>query len=658
MNRLLFCSIIFIFIFSTSIAQENYNSNTLLVSIEELLSSTFEEDLTANAFYIYENGFSRFENGGEYNLLTDYAAKIKILNPDGYKHADIEISLQKNKSTKEKLQKLEATTHYMENGVKMVQKLNPKLVYTEENEHYDLVKFTFPGLNPGAILVYTYQKESPFVFNFNSWWFQDDIPKLYSGYETSIPGNYNYNIKIVGELKLDVHTNVIKKACFKPTAAASPADCVVANYSMKNIPAFVEEPYLTSRFNFISRIEYELQDITSLDGAVKKFTKSWKDVDKELRIEKNIGRQLERISLVKGLLPEDLQNKQNDLAKAKQIYDFVRNNYTWNGMYRIYGDMNLKDVINEKSGSISGINILLHNIYEEQGFSVLPVMSSTRSNGTPNKLYPVLSEFNYLMIQLEVEGQKYLLDVTDKYVNFGDIPFRGLNHYGRLLDFKNGSSWIDIEANKLSGIIIIDSIQVDADGSSRGTSEHVFRGYHAVNTRNTLDRTPLEQIFSKISTPGSFVKNNNTLIKNRELITEPVHIKYDLVNDSQKINDAIYFNPFNFKFFELNPFQRTSRTYPIDFGYADSYHYMVNIEIPENHQVVEIPEQQFHRLPENGGTLHFSAVKNDDRNIMVICRVTFPKSMYSSLYYPYLKDLFEKIIEVQTQSIIVIKANT
>ncbi len=655
MNRLLLFFLLTVFF--SSVAQENYNLNNILVSNEELKSSTFSTDPTANAFYIYESGLSRFENGGQYNLLTDYAAKIKVLNPDGYKHANIEIRLRKSKSGKEKLHKLKATTHFLENGIKKIHNLDPGMVFTEENENYDLVKFTFPAVAPGAILVYSYQKESPFIFNFNPWWFQSEIPKLYSSYETSIFGNYEYNIKKVGELELDVQTSVIKKSCLQPRGSASAADCVVANYAMRNIPAFIEEPYLTSRYNFISRIEFELRVIKNLDGSVKKFTKTWKDVDKELKVEKSIGGQLGRKSLVKGLLPDSLQNKKNDLIKAIEIYDFVRKNYTWNGEYSIYRDMNLKDVIKEKSGSITGMNILLHNIYEEQGFDVLPVMGSTRSNGTPNKLYPVLSEFNYMMIQLEVEGREYLLDVTEKYLNFGDVPFRGLNHYGRLLDFKNGSSWIDIEANKLSSIILMDTIQINADGTSRGSSEHIFKGYHAVNTRNSLDRMPYENIFSKISNPSSFVKNSNTFVKNREEVTEPVHIKYELENDSQKINDVIYFNPINFKFFESNPFQRESRTYPIDFGYADSYFYLINIEIPENHKILELPEQFIHRLPENGGLLQFSSTQNGERNVSVMCRVSFLESIYSSSFYPYIKELFEKTIQVQNQSFIVIKEN-
>ena len=653
MNKFLAC--LFVTGFSTIFAQENYNSNSFLVSSEELISSTFSNDPTANAFYIYEKGHSRFENGGDYNLLTDYSAKIKILNPEGYKHASVELKLRKNKSGKEKLRKLEATTHYMENGLKKTQKLDPALVFTEQNENYDLVKFTFPAVNPGSILVYSYQKESPFIFNFNSWWFQEEIPKIFSTYETSIPGNYEYHIKKVGELQLDSHTTALLKACFHPEGAALAGDCTRSVFTMKNIPAFIEEPYLNSPYNYISRIEYELLEITSLNGTVKRYTKSWKDVDKELRQDKDIGGQLGKTSLVKGLLPQTLQNKNNDLAKAKEIFDHVRQNYTWNGEYNLYKNLNLKDVITEKTGSISAMNILLHNIYNEQGFAVNPILSSTRSNGTPNKLFPVLSEFNYIMVQLEVEGQKYLLDVTDKYVNFGEIPFRGLNHYGRLLDFKEGSSWVDIEPNKNSAIIIVDSIKVSTDGSSNGFSEHVFKGYHAVNTRHSLGKMPHDQIFTSISNPSSFVKNNTTLIKNREQVAEPLHIKYEIENESQKINEDIFFNPFNFKFFESNPFKRTSRHYPIDFGYPDTYSYIINIEIPEHYSVVELPEQLIQRLPNNGGVLQFSATHMDERNVYVIFRVVFSKSSYSSDYYPYLKEFFEKIIEVQTQSLLVIR---
>lgn len=638
-------------------AQENYNSEDLLVTTGDLQASTFSRDSTASALYLYEHGYSRFQEFGKYHLLTDYEAKIKILSPDGYEHSEIEIRLFKGSSSNEKIHNLKATTYYMENGRRRSIKLDPENIYTEENPNYDIVKFTFPKVSPGAVLVYSYQKESPFRFNFESWYFQEDIPKLYSEFETKIPGNFKYNIKKVGELELDTHISEIEKRCFKPESSSQVADCVVSKYAMKDIPAFIVEDYLTSKQNFISRIDYELTEITQFDGRVKKYTKTWRDVDRELKAEQSIGRQLRRTSLVKGLLPGELQEKANDLEKAKEIFEFVKENYTWNGTYNIFRKMDLKDVIKENTGNISSINILLHNIYDEQGFKVLPVMGSTRGNGNLTKIYPVLSEFNYLMVQLEVEGKKYFLDATEKNIDFGNTPYRSLNQYARLMDFNNGSSWIDIEPATFSAKMFRDSIRVNSDGTATGHSEQIFTGYHALDLRNRLERLEDDEIFGRASRPAKFTGVSGTSHKNKEQVSEALHIEHELFNSSQRINDAIYLNPFSFAFFEKNPFKLKERHYPIDFGYKDAYMYSVNVQIPENHVVVELPQPKLLRLPEDGGTLNFSIQQADERNINVNYRISFPKAAYGSGYYPYLKEFFDAIVEVQTQSLIVIREN-
>ncbi|HSI69145.1 MAG TPA: DUF3857 domain-containing protein [Gillisia sp.] len=642
---------------STLTAQENYNSENLMVTEGDLLASTYSKDSTAKALYLYEHGYSRFQEHGKYHLLTDYEAKIKILSPDGYKHSEVEIRLYKGTSSSEEIHNLQATTYYMENGVRRSTKLDPENIYTEENDNYDLVKFTFPKVSPGAVLVYSYQKESPFRFNFESWYFQGDIPKLFSEYETKIPGNFKYNIKKVGELELDTHISEIEKRCFQPDSSTQTADCVVAKYSMSDIPAFIVEDYLTSRHNFISRIDYELTEIIQFNGGIKKYTKSWEDVDRELKNEQSIGKQLKRTSLVKNLLPVELQERPNDLQKAKEIFEFVKNNYTWDGTYQIFKKMDLKDLLKENTGNISSINILLHNIYEEQGFKVKPVMGSTRGNGNLTKIYPVLSEFNYLMLQLEVEGKQYFLDATEKNIEFGNIPFRSLNQYARLMDFDNGSSWVDLEPATFSSKMFRDSIRVNSDGTATGLSEQIFTGYHALNLRNKLERLADDEIFGNASQPAKFTRVSSTSHKNKELVSEALHIEHELHNTSQRINDAIYLNPFSFTFFDKNPFKLKERHYPIDFGYKDAYIYSINVQIPENHSVVELPESKLLRLPENGGSLNFAVQQADEKNININYRISFPKAAYGSGYYPYLKEFFDAIVEVQTQSLIVIREN-
>lgn len=650
MNKLLLLPIL---LFTAALsAQDLFNTKNLSVTINELKATAYSKDSTANAFYIYEDGYSRFESEGDYNLLTDYKAKIKILNKEGFPHASVQIKLFKGKNGEEKIHDLKATTYNLEDGKLQERYIEPSLIFTEENPEYNIVKFTFPDVQPGSVLVYSYQKESPYFFNFSTWWFQESIPKVYSRYLADIPGNYRYHIKKIGHQPLDVENNEIKRSCFYLQGVPKPADCSRSEYVMKDIPAFKEEDYLTSKYNFIARIEYELEEVLYPDGRKKKFTKSWEDVDRELKNDNDLGKQLRKTKWVRGVLPEDLSSKPNDFEKAEEIFEFVKNNYKWNGEYQIYRNVSIKDLLEEKTGNVSAINILLHNLYVEEGFNVLPVLSSTRQNGVPTKLYPVLSEFNYLMVQLEVDGKKYLLDATEKNTNFGVTPFRSLNKYGRLLDFRNGSSWVDIEPQGFSTITLHDSIKINGDGTATGNSVHTFTGYHALGVKNRLDEVRPENIFNSLSNPNSHTRSLSAVPENKE---DAVNLTFLLHNSSQKINDLIYVNPFSFKFFGQNPFKLKERTYPIDFGYKDLYTYNIILEIPETHEFVELPENKVLSLPQKAGGLHFVVQKTSEHSVMVHCRVSFPHAVYSAEFYPYLQKFFAEMIDLQEQSIVLVR---
>ncbi|WP_424494354.1 hypothetical protein [Salinimicrobium sp. GXAS 041] len=653
MNKILL--LLFTFsIFSLQAQEQTFRTEDVLVSRTDLESDIYSKDSTANAFYIYEEGYSRFREGNELRLVTDYTAKLKILNKEGYDHANVEIRLQKNDRSEEEIDHLKAITYYLEDGIQKSEQLDASKVYTEEHPSYDLVKFTFPGLRPGAVIVYSYELSSPFFFKFNTWWFQEDIPKLYSKFVSEIPGNFNYNIKKVGYQKLDSQEEEIVKRCFYKSAP-EPGSCLKTEYVMKNIPAFVEEKYLTSRYNYISRLEYELIQITTLDGRVKKYTKTWDDVDRELRKDGDLGKQLRKSSVAKNLLPDSIQKQPNDLHKAKAIYAFVKDNYTWNGDYKIFDDMKIKDLVKERTGNVSAINTLLHNIYDEQGYKVLPVLMATRSSGVPSRLYPILSEFNYLIVQLQIGEEKYLLDATEKYLDFGNLPYRCLNHYARLLDFDEGSSWIDIDPEEFSTVTFHDSLKVNADGTSTGISRQILRGYHAIAAREKLEELSNNEIFSSLTNAATHTRAQNVTYTIDPESEENLNLSFELNNESQKINDLIYVNPFSFQFFDENPFQLSERQYPIDFGYKDAYSYSITLQIPEGHEVVELPEQKWMKLPQNAGMLQFMVQQMDENNISVYCRVNFPKTTYEPGYYPYLKEFFNTLIDIQKQSIIVLQ---
>ncbi|MDO5968841.1 DUF3857 domain-containing protein [Flavivirga aquimarina] len=633
-------------------SQSDFNSESYRVNLSDIETNSFKKDSTANALIIYELGNS-YVDKNDYRLRTEIKRKIKILNKEGFNKANVSIHLYNKKERKENVKKIVATTYNLINGEVTKTKLQEKDIYREKyDENHTLVKFTLPNIKEGSVITYSYTRISPFMFKYEGWNFQSDIPTLYSEYRTSIPGNWYYNIKLVGGKKLITNTSEIKKNCLEGGRGAS-ADCGNSVYAMKDIPAFIEEDYMTAESNYLARIEYELQTFKGFDGTVNDYTKTWKTVDKEFKTDKDIGKQLRKSINIEDILPVEIINETDLLKKANAVYRYVQENYIWNGDYKIFQDVSIKDLIKNKSGNVSSINILLHNLLKECGIIVKPMLLSTRNNGFATTIFPVISDFNYIIVQATIDDKTYNLDATDPYLSFGDLPFRCLNNYGRLMDFKNGSEWIDIEPARPSNVMYQVKLELDEDEAISGNIISKRTGYHAINHKKSYYQNnqayleKLENNYPYIDISDFEVTSDGTTSQD---FKESYHIGYNY----EDTGDHIYLNPFFVTFFNENPFKLQERTYPIDFGYKDSYYYGFKLHFDDNYTIVESPKDKQITLPNNSGTILFSS-QTLGNTISIILNIKFNKAIYEPEYYPYLKEFMSEIVNIQTNSLILLK---
>lgn len=623
------------------------------VSLSDLKLNSYVKDSTANALVLYEYGNS-YVDKNDYDLRTEEKHKIKIFNKEGFHHANVTIYLYKSSNNNyESVKKILGTTYNLERGKVTKTQLQEKDIFYEDyNENITMVKFTMPNVKEGSVITYSYEIRSPYMRKYNGWEFQGGIPKLYSEYNTSIPGNWIYHIKLVGNQKLHTNQQDIKKHCLEMGNGAS-ADCGIAKYVMKDIPAFIEEDYMTTESDYLARIEYELETFRGMDGRIQHYTKTWKDVDKELRTEKDIGRQLKKKVNVEELLADKILNETDPLEKAKGIYSYVQTNYTWDKSFHIFKDVSIKNVLKEKSGNVGAINILLHNLLKESGFNVNPVFLSTRGNGLATKIFPVITDFNYLIVQAIINGESYLLDATDKFLSFGEVPFRCLNQYGRLVNFKNGSKWIDIKPKSKSSVLCNVKLNFDEEQNLVGTMDTRTTGYHALNSRKAYFPNPKRYI-NKLQDKSTDIIISDYAIKNSEETSPQFSETYNISYKAEDIAETIYLNPFLFPFFKENPFKLQERTYPIDFGYADNYVYMFKLHLGEDYEVSELPKNVMVALPNKTG--NFSCSTHSMGNgINMVLNLNFNEPIYAPEFYPYLKELMNKVVDIQTNSLIVLK---
>jgi hypothetical protein len=475
---------------------------------------------------------------------------------------------------------------------------------------------------------------------------------LESEYWARIPHVYHYNITLRGFLKLSKNESSVEKACLgsarDPLSGGFSADCVLMKLGMKNIPAFIEEDYMTAKKNFISSVQFELSQVQYPDGRVDKITKEWKDAEQELRMESRFGVQLRRGKDIEAEVKKLIEGESGELDKAKKVYNFIKDWFVWNETFGKYSEYGISKAFEARKGNVGDINLSLVAALRHAGLEVEPVILSTRANGTVVELHPVLSEFNYVIAKVNIGEKSYLADATEKYYPFGLLPERCLNGKGRAIG-DGKSYWVDLKPNDVGKTVSLYSFVLDDEGVMTGTLETTFIGYDAVNKREEIVSFPSqdEYIRELKGTMGS-IEINGYEIKNLDDIEKPITRKLAITLRAFDPDVSNFlFNPFFFDKWSENPFKSRERLYPVDFAAPVERTIVFNLEYPPGFEIVNLPEKGGLSLPNAGGRFLFEAVAKDGNKLSINNSLSIRKTVFSSSEYHYLKELFNRIIQVQ-----------
>jgi hypothetical protein len=471
---------------------------------------------------------------------------------------------------------------------------------------------------------------------------------VYSEYWATIPGNYVYNIALKGYLKLSKNESELVKDCFRP--GGYNADCSRLKFGMRDIPAFVEEEYMTTSRNYVSSINFELSEIKFFDGRVDKITREWKDVEEELRREQRFGLQLKRGKEIVGESVEQLLAGQHDpMARAKIVYDFIVGHYTWNGEYSKYCENGIKKAFDSRKGNVADINLSLIAALRYAGLQADPVILSTRDNGYATEIYPVLSDFNYVIARLNLNDKIYLLDATDRLIPFGMLPFRCLNGKGRVIGDRQ-TSWEEITTPDKFKRMSYVKLKLNEDGGWTGSVQNSYSGYEGYIKRKEIFSSDETRYREKLEANLVDFTIEKLELKNLEDINEPLTETLEVASDGIGTS-TILFNPFLMNKREANPFKSSERLYPVDFGSTTDERITVAIELPNTMNVVNLPGRMALGLPNDGGRFIFDA-RHEGNQIVISSWLNIARPIFSSEEYHFLKELFSRIVQIQNTDII------
>lgn len=625
------------------------------VTDQDLKPALYEKDTAATAVILREFGEAYIDNYHDNNLLFEYHVVIKILKQQGLHYADVEIPLRKHEGRFESIREVKASSFNLENGSKWETKMDVKNVFTENiSKYWDQKKFAIPNVRVGSVIEIKYTLESPFIYNFRTWEFQTDIPKISSEYWATIPGNYKYNMRLNGYFPLERNETEVIRDCFTP-GHGQKADCARYKWGMSDIPAFIEEDYMTAKTNFLSAIHFELLQVDRFDGTKNKITTEWKEVEAELRQDNRFGVQIRRGDDIVGKQITDIVVSETDpLQRARKIYDFIKYWYQWNEVYGIFSEFGIKKAFDKKTGNVGDINLSLVAALKYAKLDVEPMILSTRSNGLPTDLFPVISDFNYVIAKLNINGKTYLLDATDDFLPFGLLPERCLNGQGRALGEKE-SYWYPLAAEEKGKTIHELNLVLQENGTFKGTIQTTYFGYDAVDERKIIAgyASPEEYIRHLDDVHKTF-EIGKGVVSNTEELSSPLSVKLEVTIDGDGAAQHILFNPYLLDRWKKNPFRSNERLYPVDFGVPKQEILLLNLDYPATFEVAEIPPKVGLALP-NGGGRYIVDVKNEGNKLSVNSSLLIAKPIFTSEEYHYLKELFNHVVATQQNDLLISK---
>ncbi len=632
-------------------SQKSKSSKTGKVTVSELNMNRYEKDTTANAIVLYEHANYYLDKNKDYKNTTDYYFKIKILKKDGDNKATIRIPIY----GEEELHSIKALTYNLSENNKILKTyLLKNSVYKKKlNEKWREVTFTLPSIKAGSVIEYTYSITSPYS-GIDDWYFQSDIPKIKSDFTASILGNWKYNKRLVGFLKLSRDNPSVKKNCIYIPGLGD-GNCLILEYGMDTISAFKEEDYMLSKENFISKLSFELESYTNPTRGIKKYTKTWKDADKKLKYD-FLDNQSSKKNYFKKQLDLELLSNENDLERATKTFEFIQNHYTWNEKYWPSKKVKIKKAFENKIGNIFDINLSLYNSLKAAQIESYLVLTSTRNKAIPTKLHPVINDFNYLLVKVVINNTTYFLDATNKKLPFGLVQYNSLNGDGRVMDFKKGSYWETIQLTKKTYRTTKVQLSINDENELNGNVMISTDGYFALNDREKLSNESSDSFIENFESKHPNLEVDKFEYKNLNKNNKTLYQKYKVTFDGLDFNNNVKINPFLINQYTKNPFKLKKRDYPVDYGYPRNNTYILSLKIPENYIVKKLPENKAISLPNNGGRFILN-FKKTNNTISVYSKINTNKKIYNSNEYHYLKEFYNQIIKAQDVFIEIEKTN-
>lgn len=640
--RTLFLTVLALFVTASALtAQEEFDFGK--IDQADLAMTQLESDTSAGAYVLHHSNtidFTFSDDGPV--LMNTVRRRVKILKRSGFNEADVAIYFRPRY---ENLNALKAMIH-LPDGEEIKLK-NKDFIREDYSDEVKLIKFTFPQITEGAIIEYTYHHTDETITYLPKFQFQEDIPVRWAEYKAMIPQYFRYVSLSNSHNKWFVNESDYVDEIYN----GSRINAQKIRYVKTEMPAFVDQPYTNNLDDYLPQVYMQLHSVVYPSQPKQDVISTWPNLAIKLSEMEWFGKKYNNVSDVSKPLAEIEQLAEQlptEMEKAEIAYRIIGRHMNWNDRYGIGGDDRLNKCWDKASGNSSEINMILLGVLQAMEIKAEPLLVSLRNRGAHIRSFPVLDQFDHLMVLAELDGNPIILDVNDPNRKMGLPRFSALNAYGWVANPEN-ERWISIDVPTMKQTTVA-NITLDEEGMGIVELQTRMDGYYGISGRSALRNKedeldgPLMRDIISVFPDAEFIE--------RELNEDddpyaPLSFKMQAkVPLAQDADDYIYLSPMVIYPMERKLVDTEERFAPVDIGYPNRHRYIAKVAIPEGYAVEELPENIQLRSEDNSVVIRYTTTASETE-VSLNYSVELGKAVYSAEEYFVLKELFERAIELQ-----------
>ncbi len=589
-----------------------------------LESSSSEDDMDANAF-VYK--------------------RIKIFTEEGKKYADIEIPYLKGNFAISDIKG--RTIHADGTVIPFTGQVYDKVVIKSKTVKFQAKTFTMPDVQPGSIIEYKYRKgwEPNWLYS-HHWDLQDELYTKKATFSIKPYRGDIYGFRYMG-------VGIPKGADIKETRGTY-------TLQLNDMPAFDEEKYAPPERELKPRFELFYYEGSQENDKDKFWKKTGQEYNKAA--EEFIGHRGGIQSAVSSMVaPND-----SDDSKLRKLYVKVQElknlSYSREMTAQEAKRANMKDVNNVedvlKRGY--GYEIQLNRLYaalaRAAGLDAQMVKVSQRDEVFFNKALLDKNQLEKEIVLVNANGKQYFLDPGTPMCPFDTLPWKETGVQALVLN-KDGGAFIETPNLKANGAITnrLANLRFE-DGELKGTIDVLFAKQEALAWRLgeiTSDesefKTDLEEDMKRLLPGGSTVKL--TSIDNLKDEDKPlaVHYNVEVLTMASVVGSRLLLPMEIFQSNDRNPFVHEQRTWPVYFSYPYQEIDEVNIQVPPEFSVENLPQA---KVNQSDFAYYDSKWAASGNHLQLVRRFAMLGFFMPKTLYPQIRTFFQQMSSSDQESVV------